>query len=136
MSSSDAASYIAKAHRALKAARLLESEVELEGTCNRAYYAMFYAAHAALFVVAMGTSEYKTHRGLVAAFGKQIVLTGLLNAEFGRSLNEVQKLRELSDYLGDPPPKEATVAAMRLAERFVAAVEGLIASEPDHAATS
>lgn len=39
MRRSGAASYIAKAHRALTAAHLLEAEGELEGTCNRAYYA-------------------------------------------------------------------------------------------------
>lgn len=62
------------------------------------------------------------------------MLAGLLDAEFGRSLNEVQKLRELSDYLGDPPPKQATITVVRLAGNFVAAVER-IDDKPDNAAT-
>ena len=121
-----AAAYMAKARRALKAARLLNGEDESEGTCNRAYYAMFYAAHAALLTADAGVPEYKTHRGLVAAFGKRIVVAGLMDADFGRSLNEVQKIRELADYLGDPPPYEAASQALRLAEDFVVVVEGLL----------
>ena len=40
--------YLRKADRALAAARLLLSNGAVEGACNRAYYAMFAAAHAAL----------------------------------------------------------------------------------------
>ncbi len=42
------AKYIIKAERALNAARLLSEAGEIEGACNRAYYAMYDAAHAAL----------------------------------------------------------------------------------------
>ncbi len=40
--------YLAKAERALASARLLLADDDREGACNRAYYAMFDAAHAAL----------------------------------------------------------------------------------------
>ena len=40
--------YMLKAQRALSAARLLLDNSEIEGACNRAYYAMFDAAQAAL----------------------------------------------------------------------------------------
>jgi uncharacterized protein (UPF0332 family) len=43
-----AATYMRKAHRAVEAARLLLANHDTEGACNRAYYAMFDAAHAAL----------------------------------------------------------------------------------------
>lgn len=42
------AKYLDKAERALQAARLLYDAGEIEGVCNRAYYAMYDAAHAAL----------------------------------------------------------------------------------------
>ncbi|MGY6216601.1 HEPN domain-containing protein [Methylolobus aquaticus] len=40
--------YLSKANRALASARLLLSDGDIEGACNRAYYAMFDAAQAAL----------------------------------------------------------------------------------------
>ena len=39
-----------KARRALDAAPLLMAGADTEVACNRSYYAMFYAAHAALWV--------------------------------------------------------------------------------------
>ncbi len=64
--------YLGKAERSLAAARILLRENETEGACNRAYYAMFAAAHAALW--AAGAREdgaiIKTHSGLVAAFAQ------------------------------------------------------------------
>jgi len=40
--------FMAKADRALEEARVLLRAGGYEGVCNRAYYAMFDAAHAAL----------------------------------------------------------------------------------------
>jgi len=48
---SDATAYMSKAQRTLAAAQLLLKEQDTEGACNRAYYAMFYAAHVALIEV-------------------------------------------------------------------------------------
>lgn len=39
---------IAKANRALASAKLLLDSGDVDGACNRAYYAMFDAARAAL----------------------------------------------------------------------------------------
>lgn len=43
--------YLDKAARALASAKLLLVDEDIEGACNRAYYAMFDAAHAALLGV-------------------------------------------------------------------------------------
>ena len=43
------AAYMDKAERALASARVLIEAGDPEGACNRAYYSMFDAAHAALF---------------------------------------------------------------------------------------
>ena len=40
-----------KAARAVASARLLLSDGDVDGACNRAYYAMFDAARAALLVL-------------------------------------------------------------------------------------
>jgi uncharacterized protein (UPF0332 family) len=67
--------YMCKAQRTLATARLLLKEKDTEGACNRAYYAMFYAAHVALLEVSGETvAEFKSHSGLIGAFGKQVIL--------------------------------------------------------------
>ena len=63
--------YLHKAERTLAAARVLLDNGDAEGACNRAYYAMFDAAHAALLASGAGLPEAqtRTHRGLIGAFG-------------------------------------------------------------------
>ncbi|EGV27515.1 HEPN domain protein [Thiorhodococcus drewsii AZ1] len=55
--------YLAKSRRALASARLLLADGDTEGACNRAYYAMFDAAHAALLA---GVPDFNT--GSTTAF--------------------------------------------------------------------
>ena len=62
------AKYLIKAERALHAARLLNAAGEIEGACNRAYYAMYDAAHAAL--LADYTGEDITHEQVSNAVKK------------------------------------------------------------------
>ncbi|MFN5445270.1 MAG: HEPN domain-containing protein [bacterium] len=96
------AKYLIKAERALRAARLLIEAGEIEGACNRAYYAMYDAAHAAL--LAENKADFKitkTHSGLIAAFGLHIVSTNKISRDLGRSFNEVEQLRLLADYTGE-----------------------------------
>ncbi|WPL16530.1 HEPN domain protein [Thiorhodovibrio winogradskyi] len=89
------ADYLSKARRALASACLLLADGDTEGACNRAYYAMFDAAHAALLHADPGLNPAttKTHRGLIAAFGEQLVMTGLIPADLGRSINQVERIR-------------------------------------------
>lgn len=51
-----------KAKRALSAARLLLTAGDGDGACNRAYYAMFDAAHAALFALAIEKFDAPSRR--------------------------------------------------------------------------
>lgn len=118
---SASATYRSKAERTLRAAQTMLREQDSEGACNRAYYAMFYAA---LLAADIGAPEdgYKTHGGLIAAFGKHLVMSGRIDAALGRSLNQVQRLRQIADYVGDPPSLEDAHWAMAQAEAFVAAL--------------
>ncbi len=120
------AKYLDKAERALQAARLLYDAGEIEGVCNRAYYAMYDAAHAAL--LAEKISEYKvtkTHSGLIAAFGLHMVSTGKISREFGRAFNEVEQLRLLADYTGEEITTEQAYQALKKAEAFVSAIKSM-----------
>ena len=119
------AAYIGKAERALSAARLLLKALNTEGACNRAYYAMFDAAHAALLAakVRKADATVKTHSGLLSAVGKHLVQAGLIDVEHGRSFNQVQRLRQLADYMGDSIGVDEAAWALGRAEAFVAAIK-------------
>ncbi|MGE7154683.1 HEPN domain-containing protein [Methylorubrum rhodesianum] len=122
----DPSSFMRKAERALASARVLLHAGDAEGACNRAYYAMFDAARAALMLLPEGTAPIatiKTHRGLIMAFGQYLVATGRIDPAFGRSLNQVEKLRLSSDYFGDVLPAEDGLWAVEQAETFVNVVK-------------
>jgi len=116
--------YMAKAARALASAKLLLANSDLDGACNRAYYAMFDAAHAALLRsgVHVNPAETKTHRGLIAAFGEHLIKPGLLPADLGKSLNQVERVRLLADYTGEEIDEDKTRWAVEQAASFVEAV--------------
>jgi uncharacterized protein (UPF0332 family) len=119
-----------KAQQALASARMLLDAGDTDGATNRAYYAMFDAAIAALAWAGGGTARnppHKSHSGLIGSFGQHLVQTGRLPAEFGRSFNRVQELRLTADYLADPLPLDNAKWAIEEAENFVAGVRRLLA---------
>ena len=103
-----------------------------EGACNRAYYAMHDAAHAALFATGFETPDaiIKAHHTLIAEFGKRLVLGGQIDAAHGRAFNKVQEMRLVSDYSAEPPPHDKAQEAVEKAEALVAAIRSLIAGLP------
>ncbi len=95
-----------------------------EGACNRAYYAMFDAAHAALFALQIEEvkAPLKTHNGLIGQFGQRLVRPGHLPAEHGEALNAVQRLRQIADYSGEPLESDKAAWSVEQAEAFVSAI--------------
>ena len=110
-----------KKHNALAGARLLLQAGDAEGACNRAYYAMFDAAHAALIAVGAELPDalIKTHSGVIAAFGQHLVRSQQLSSEYGATFNKVQRLRHLADYTGEPIRIGDATWALQQAEAFV-----------------
>lgn len=120
---------MAKAERALAGARLLLTVHNTDGACSRAYYAMFDAAFAAvLWRAPEAEGAAKTHRGLIASFGQRIVVGGLVDPEFGRSLKQVQELRLVADYIGDPISLDQAALAVSQAELFLAEMQRILAT--------
>jgi len=119
------ADYIAKAERALSAARILLQAEDSEGACNRGYYAMHDAAHAALIAAGHEThdSPIKTHHGLIAEFGKKLVQSGQMEVSLGRALNKAEDIRLLADYSPESPPLVEARLMVEQAEAFVAAIK-------------
>lgn len=117
-----------KAEKALASASILFDAGDSDGATNRAYYAMFDAAIAALSRAGVGLAQdqHKTHGGLIGSFGLHLVQTGRLPAESGRALNRVQELRLTADYLAEPVPLEKARWAIEEANGFVAAVSAML----------
>ncbi|MBK7002588.1 MAG: HEPN domain-containing protein [Rhodoferax sp.] len=116
---------MAKANRALASARLLLDSGDVDGACNRAYYAMFDAAQAALLSInaPVPTEIARTHSGLISAFSLHLVKPGRIAVEHGRSLNKVEDLRLIADYKGDTVTLENAEWALEQARKFLAAVQ-------------
>ena len=116
-----------KAATALSSAQLLFKSGDFDGTCNRAYYAMFDAARAALLVGDGNESALaiKTHGGLISAFSLRLVKSGAVSLELGKSFNKVEDLRLVADYKGDPVETEQAQWAVDQAKIFVEVLRAL-----------
>ena len=119
---------IAKAERALESARLLQNAGDVDGACNRAYYAMFDAAKAALLAKAPSIDSMtgKTHSGMIAAFGLHLVKTGLVPLELGRAFNRAQNIRQVADYTGDLIAPDDVAWLVQQADGFVQTMRGML----------
>lgn len=112
---------MAKAVQALASAKVLLGTGDADGACNRAYYAMFDAARAAL--LAAGQAVGKTHKGVLNAFSEHLVKSGLLPKEMGRLLKQAETRRYVDDYEGDPLELGDARQMVEQAETFVAAMQ-------------
>lgn len=114
-----------KAIRAAASAKVLLDAGDADGACNRAYYAMYDAARAALLASGSPVEPdiAKTHSGLISAFSMRLVKAGRVSVELGKALNKVEELRLVADYKGDPVGKKHAAWAVSQAQTFVQAMQ-------------
>ena len=67
----------------------------LNSAANRMYYAVFHAVCALLI---NDGHQVNTHKGSHAIFSKHYLKTGILPREYGQLYNQLQTMREESDY--------------------------------------
>ena len=67
----------------------------LNGAANRMYYAVFHAVCALLI---HDGHQVSTHKGSHALFSQHYIKTGILPREYGQLYNQLQTMREESDY--------------------------------------
>jgi uncharacterized protein (UPF0332 family) len=120
-----------KASKALSSAQLLLESGDADGACNRAYYAMFDAARAALMAFQKSDEvlTIKTHSGLIASFSLQLVKPGLIDIELGKSLNKVEDLRLIADYKGDAITLDDASWAVEQAQIFLMTIRSRFFSD-------
>ena len=115
---------LAKAIRAAGSAKMLLDAGDVDGACNRAYYAMFDAARAALLAAGalIDPEIARTHGGLISAFSVHLVKTGRVPVELGKTLNKAEELRLVADYRGDSVQVQDAAWIASQAEIFVTAM--------------
>lgn len=123
---------MAKAIRAAESAQLLLDTGDLDGACNRAYYAMFDAARAALLAsgVQRGAEVSRTHGGVIAAFSLHLVKPGRVSLELGRALNRAEEIRLVADYKGETVDHKHAAWAVSQAIAFVHAMLQTFPTDP------
>ncbi len=120
---------MAKAAQAADSARALFERGDADGACNRAYYAMFDAARAAL--LAAGHDVGKTHRGVLNAFNDRLVKDGPMPKEAGRLLKHAEAFRYVADYSDNAVHLTDASELVCQAETFVTTVRSMLShSEP------
>jgi uncharacterized protein (UPF0332 family) len=87
--------YFERAAECVEDGRILLENERFAAALNRAYYAMFHAATAALLSKDI---KRRSHHGILSAFGETLVRTGRLDPEFFRSFREAFERRQQSDY--------------------------------------
>lgn len=114
-----------KAERALASARLLLDAGDTDGACNRAYYAMFDAARAAILAsgAPVEAEVARTHNGLITAFSLHLVKTGRVSFDLGRALNRAEEIRLIADYQGTQVSRAHAKTLVTQAGVFVQAMQ-------------
>jgi len=87
--------YLRQSEEELNAADLLFNNGFYKEAVSRAYYSMFHAAQALLFI----RDVYpKSHKGVIHKFGEEFVKTGLLERKMGQMLSQAESMRMKADY--------------------------------------
>ena len=127
----EAAAHFEKARQALHTAHLALTAGDANGCVNRAYYAAYHVASAALITAGETT---KTHKGTHNRFWVRFVESGSIPPDIGQVLPQAQQMRRQADY--EAFTRFDTMAASDLltdVEGFVQAVEALMQDLDDDA---
>ncbi|MGA2286380.1 MAG: HEPN domain-containing protein [Dehalococcoidia bacterium] len=120
---------IRRAEDSLRTAKLVLDESTYEIAASLAYFAMFYAASAALLTRGL---RFKRHASLVRGFAAEFVKTGLLPARLQADLGRgfIERIR--SDYaVLEEVTREDAEEQLKRAEEFVATVKEFLERETE-----
>lgn len=126
MSHEELRSLMIRARRSLRSARNLLEDGDHDFAMSRAYYAILYAATAALRSQGIKRSK---HSGVIAAFSQYLVKPGKLAAEHHKVMQAAFEDRSEGDYAGLFPSQEEVKRRLHEAESFIAAISGFLKSE-------
>jgi uncharacterized protein (UPF0332 family) len=115
-----------KAEEFLKAAQRCLEEGWYNSAVNRAYYAMFQAARAALAAVGLDRPSWR-HGSLHATFSTELIRRRkLYPLSLVQNLAEVMELRQIADYSDVQIPQRRATRVVRAAAAFLNRVKEVI----------
>lgn len=119
--------WLEKAEKSLAAAEDEHKAEREDFAVNRAYYAAFYAASAALL---KANKRFAKHSGLRAAVHRDLVKSGRLDTELGRAFDRLFESRQRADYLEFVRfESEEAEHLISIARDFVAAMRRLVEAD-------
>ncbi len=122
--------FLESAEEALAEANFLLGGDFWDGVSNRAYYAMFNAASAAVLVA--GVPEIRSHKALVGLFQRRVARDRDVGQQYADDLEHAFKLRLRADYeRGFRVDEAAARDAIDRAERFIARMREFLAQNPE-----
>jgi uncharacterized protein (UPF0332 family) len=128
---SEIESLLDRARVYLASARLLRDAGDYESAVSRCYYAMFYAAEAALLARGVAAGS---HKGVIAEFNRLYVKSGVVADDLGRALGQAFEKRQLGDYEFRRVLTEGdAVDTEREAVGFVAGIAALLGTQTHEA---
>lgn len=116
--------YIDQSYEEFDAANLLFDKEFYREAVSRAYYSMFHAAQALLFI----KNVYpKSHKGVIQKFGEEFIKPGLLERKIGHMLAQTETMRLKADYdVGVKIDKEECEEILTNCEFFLSKVKETI----------
>lgn len=113
-----------KARETYEEIGILTAANRWSGAANRLYYAVFHAISALLINDGF---QVNSHKGSHATFSLHYIKTGKLPIEYGRLYNQLQTMREESDYncVYDVEPEEL-LSRIEPAKRLIDKIEQLV----------
>jgi uncharacterized protein (UPF0332 family) len=116
--------FMDQARDRLTMAREVFASGHLEGAVSAAYYAMLYAARAAL---SEDEESARSHRGTWNLFRTRYVVTEAFDQDLFALAHQAQEAREGADYEAKTPEPGKAQRYVEGAGEFVAAVEHMLA---------
>lgn len=109
--------FLENADEMLSVAQLMLGNDFYSSACNRAYYAVFYAASALLAAKRMAFGK---HSAVMAAFRQNFVKTGEIDVKWSRIYERILSHRQSGDYdIQISIEKEQSVTDLKDAQEFV-----------------
>jgi uncharacterized protein (UPF0332 family) len=115
------AELLARAREGIASAQTLVRAGHAAAAVSTAYYAMLYAARAAL---SERDRNARSHAGTWGLFREEFVLTGQFDEALAQDAQRAQARREASDYAAETFELSEAQELVATAEHFVAAVAG------------
>lgn len=114
-----------KAIKAAHSAQKLLDDGDVDGATDRAYYAMFNAARAALRQIGGVSAQEmpRRHKGVLIFLRDRLVDRGIIPAALLKSINKAVEVRNVADYKDEEVGLDDARQTVEDAKHFIATIQ-------------